>query len=573
MASVGEGAARGLESGFRLAMDVHERQRQADRQERSDARQLGLDSRAEAQQGLQNTRQATLDARVLEDHDYNRERQVNADERVVLDRRRKELATRVTVPTTDPATLDAINNDVQSLRDDETAWMARSGGATNTGAAAKAQAMTDEAAAVKAGTAPPAVMLKHAVRAARVPMQHLVRKDGQPSVVDQIVQAQMGDDPQAKIKGWNVLLHQDLQVGVGQASPHGGTIVRKDISNLVPDPNNPDRVIPTLKVWIKGERSPDSGDEMRARRARVLGPDAPADATGFYEAPMTDGRSADRKADDKVKSVSVSEGMARLDSMMQLVEAVNAPEGQQAMAQLMAEQQAQGAADPVAKLKAARAWLGVTDAPKGSIDEFTLKPGDVRVRRRIDAQGNVVSGSEQREQGNPKVAAGLQATLDAIDGMDISETDKATLSKAAAAAKGPKGKGLSTGAGGGGGGGGGTDGLTAAQKRLRDADRTEAKDKADRAEKAAIAAETAVRDFYASTNLATGSRSLKDKVVVQEGADLTAAAKKARARAASLSDGLDKLDAAPAAAAPPWAPRPKPGAAAGPGKKDYSKLF
>lgn len=557
MASAWEGAARGLESGFRLAMDVNERQRQASRQE-------GLDARAEAQQGLQNQRQAANDGRLQEEQDYNRRRQVSADERAMLDRRKKELTTRAAVynpATTDAATMEAFSNDEEALSEAETAWMARNGGAS-TGASTKvkAQAMADEAAAVEAGTAPPPVMLKHAARAARVPLQHLVRKDGQPSVIDQIVQAQMGDDPQAKVKGWNVLLHQDLQVGVGQDSPHGGKIVRKDIDSLTPDPTDPQgRVIPTLKVWVSKPRGADAGvaEETKMREAfKKANPDAPADATGFYLAPMTEGRSADRKGDDKVKSVSITEGMARLDNMMQLVETVNAPEGQQAFAQLMAEQQAQGTADPAARLKASRARLGVNEAPKATVDEFTLKQGDVRVRRRIDAQGNVVPGSEVREQGNAKTYRDTPTDQAARLMEDFPERfptidDAAKFMQRNGLSRQPtkySGGGLSAGGGRGGGGSGadGGDGLSTAQKRKRDADRAEAKDAADRAEKSATAAETALRD-YNNERGSMGARKSTPEVE-QERVDLTTAAKKARARAASLSDALDKPAAAPAPA-------------------------
>lgn len=545
MASAWEGAARGLESGFRLGMDMHTQQRRDEIAARSEARQAGLDARAVAQQDLQNRRQATH------------------DQRGVNTRRHADLKARASVydENTPAATLDAFNNESEALRESEAALDAAT---MNPGAAQQGQ---------QAGS--PAATVKQIVRSARVPAEYFVRKNGQPSVVDQVVQAQMGDDPAAKINGWNALLHQDLQVGVGQAGAHGGTIVRKDIDSLIPDPADPQgRVIPNLKVWYKGTQPMDG-----------MGPDAPPGATGFYIAPMTEGRSADRKADDKVKSVSIKDSMARLDALMQAAELINdTPEGQQGFAELMA----QGGTDPVARFKAERARYGVPDEPKTKTTSQIIPAGaSVRETTTDTRTGKVVRQETTAGPAKTVRAGTSQEKADAIDAMveDGTLTEAEGIARkrvlASTITEPKKGRGGLDARGGALGAGSDGDGLSTPQKRKRDADRNEAKDRFDRADKNADNAEKAVdtariklRDldarvnspFYATKDGGKADTAMRTELEAEIKAK-DALAETARVRASSLSADLDKPEEAPA----PARKFDKDGKATGPAVLKYDK--
>lgn len=453
MASVGEGAARGLESGFRLAMAAHQQQRSDERQDALLARQERLDTQAQTE--LERTRK----------------RQESADQLTALNVGEKDLAARAAVYAAtppDPQTQAAFAMEVRRHRDAKAGWVAKHSGQPDTAGVAATQAA--EQAAVANGTAPPDVLLRHVEHASDLPIDNFMRgPNGEPSTLDKAREALVSDDPAAKIQAFNVLLRAPLQRGVGQDSPHGGKIVAKEIDHVVPDPKDPDRVIPTLKVWIREDRgkSLGSGDEDRARRARVLGPDAPPGATGFYFAPMTEGRSADRSADPNVKSVSISEAMGRVDKLMQLGELMNAPEGRAAYQQYKQGQGQQ--ADPAADFAGALTSMGVQPQPKLSTTSTPIAAGASLHQETRNTRGELVS--ERTIQGNEKTyRPGLweDAVAYQKDHPDLTIVQVADMMQKGGFTKQPSkySRGLGGGTGGGGGeGDSGGKGLTKAEDR------------------------------------------------------------------------------------------------------------
>jgi hypothetical protein len=118
------------------------------------------------------------------------------------------------------------------------------------------------------------------------------------------------------VQGVNGMMQPRLRKGVGQPSPHGGTIVRKEIVGLDParDANgvdHPDRFIPRLRVYVKTDKG-----EMK-----------------YYDAPATRDGSTD--PDDPVQSVRITDAMDFMGQMGTLAQTAQHP--------VIAEKLAQGA--------------------------------------------------------------------------------------------------------------------------------------------------------------------------------------------------------------------------------------
>ncbi len=134
-----------------------------------------------------------------------------------------------------------------------------------------------------------------------------------------------------------------------------------------------------------------SGDEVRARRALADG--APPGATGYYLAPLTEGRSAD--PNDKVKSIGMSEAMDYIGKHLHLAEVLNTPE---ALTHLQQDQQS-GAWDPQEYLRAL-AGVGVKAEPKLTTKETVIPAGGKLNTKTYDQQGRLVK--ESTTEGNPR---------------------------------------------------------------------------------------------------------------------------------------------------------------------------
>lgn len=150
--------------------------------------------------------------------------------------------------------------------------------------------------------------------------------NGEPSPVEQgLTKLKTGlqtGNEQYVLDGANAMLAPELQKGVGQPSPHGGTIVGKKIVKFLPmppsDPNNPNdpndpnkgKVVPVLRVFVSNQDPQAGVGEKRAqmeREAQQYG--APAGATGHYDAPLTQYRSTD--PNDPIAHLDINEAMDR----------------------------------------------------------------------------------------------------------------------------------------------------------------------------------------------------------------------------------------------------------------------
>jgi hypothetical protein len=308
--SIGEGIATGLESGVRLAMDIN--------------RQQSLDAR-----------QRNQDAILAEDRQRLYDRQDHADQLAALNEaegvlKNEGAALQAQGDKADPVAMQSLTERWGKVQQAKRQRVKDLTGYDLLGE--QEQAKVDLADIQKSPDVS-ALRPDQILRAVAVGTNHdasyFIRKNGQPSEFEQAAAAFAdgadSGNKETMLQGLNAMMAPSLKRGVGQKSPHGGTIVGKKIVDLHPDPNAPEddpHVIPMLRVYVNNGKPEASGDEMRARRAMTDG--APQGATGYYDAPVTENRSTD--PNDKVKSISINKGMDFIGKHMEVVELLNRPD-------------------------------------------------------------------------------------------------------------------------------------------------------------------------------------------------------------------------------------------------------
>jgi hypothetical protein len=261
----------------------------------------------------------------------------------------------------------------------------------------------------------------------------LIGRDGQPSrvstaVTDIMDGLQYGNEG-AVLRGTNVLLEPDLKVGVGEPSPHGGTIVGKQIVKLIPHPTDPNMVLPVVKVYVR-RGTGSSGDVARADHVAEEG--APPGATGYYLAPITEHRSTD--PNDPPKPLDLQKAMDYASQMQTLSTAISHPE--------IASMIERGRKEAGTGNDFQRAFYAVRgrmpakaveykSVPRGGLlagfDTATGKP-----------TGDVISGPEV-EKKETGLAAQIQAVQDYAAEQGISEAEAAVQLQQQGLLRAPKG--------------------------------------------------------------------------------------------------------------------------------------
>lgn len=380
--SIGEAAATGLDAGLQLG--------------------LGL-----ANQRRQQARQDTLDAQAAEDRQRTITRQSNADTLGALNQQEQQLAqegqamTNADTPPT-PAQQADFTQRVTGLRKAKDEHLSKiSGFVTDTKKAADADLAT-----LNTGDVGKVQNLTRAVTVAtgQNPQVYL-RQGDQPSPIEQAGQAMLdgiqNGDQQKVVAGANVLFAPKLNVGLGEASPHGGKIVKKEIIGVTPapggDPADP-KFIPTLRVYVRKDGFMGPGD-----------PDLNG-ATGHYDAPLTEGRSS--SPDAKVKALGLKDVMDFVGHNLHVAELLNQPEG---LAKLQQDQQAADQFDPQQYL-GALAQVGVSPTPKTIVKETVIPAGGTLNRTVTNARTGAVI-SQSSTQGNAKVNPADKLTIFS-DGID-----------------------------------------------------------------------------------------------------------------------------------------------------------
>lgn len=406
--SVGEAAATGLESGFRLGMDIQQQRRN-------------------------NTRQDRLDQQSAEGLAYTQDRQQSQDALRALDEQRADLLKEGTAQQNSPTPptpeqQDSFTQRLSGLEAARSQHLQKLSGYDIGGV--QKQAKVDLQHIIESGDDVSALRPGALTRATTVltgrPTTDFIRSEGAPAPIEvagkQLIDGIQNGDSGNMLAGVNAMYAPQLTSGIGAPGAQGGTIVAKRIVNLVPDPKSSrddPRYIPLLRVYVN------NGKQVMGPPAD---PNAPPNATGHYDAPMTVGRSTD--PNDPVKSIGMKEAMDFVGNNLHVAELLNRPD---ALAKLQEDQQSgdfnqQSQQDYFAALQR----LGISTTPKNTIKE-TVIPAGASVKRTVtDRAGNVVS--ESTTQGNEKTPASvqlMQARLDEIEADDtLTPSQKASERRA-----------------------------------------------------------------------------------------------------------------------------------------------
>ncbi len=291
---------------------------------------------------------------------------------------------------------------------------------------------------VKIEDVPDADLYQAFVTATRRDPKDLLSVDGKPSrvssaVTDLMTGIKTGNEGMS-LAAANVIAEPELKVGVGHESPHGGTVVRKEIVKLIPHPQNPEEFLPVVRVFVKkGKGSPniEGGGE-----------------DSYYDAPVTENRSSD--PNDPIKSISVQKAMDYAGQLQTLSTSLDRPDIRKKIEKGAAE----AAKEPEDFLAAYYALKG-KNPPK--VDYKTVPQGGRLVG--LDPRGKVVVDIA----GPEKTATGLAGNVEAIEayaaenGMEFDEAAALFQSRGLLRAPGKGAKG----AGGGGGVAGPSTGVAA----------------------------------------------------------------------------------------------------------------
>lgn len=372
--SVGEAAANGLESGFRLGMDIVQQRRNNDRQDRLDQQNTA---------GLAYTRdrqnsQDALHAIQLQEGDLAKEG--------------KAMAESATPPT--PEQQQDFTARAQGLQAAKRQHITKLVGhdVMGTQQAAKVDLQDIQQADDVTQLKPTQLTRAITVSTGRSPADFMRAPDG-PAPIEvagkDLIEGMQSGDTARMLNGLNVVYAPQLKNGIGTPGAQGGKIVGKQIINLVPDARSDKKdpkYIPMLRVYVN------NGSPLRGPPE----PGAPEGATGHYDAPLTEDRSSG--PDAKVKSIGIKEAMDFVGNNLHVVELLNTPE---AIGKLK-EDQAAGQFDPQQYL-GALAQMGIQASPKFTTKQTVIPQGAVLQSTTTDRSGNVVS--ERTIQGNDKTYA------------------------------------------------------------------------------------------------------------------------------------------------------------------------
>lgn len=375
--SVGEALSQGIERGMGLGFQIQDRERQA-----------RLD---EERRAAQASEQATAEQRYAD----AQARQQRVDQWQALNDERDELLAQVTgaqqagTPIA-PELAERITANAAARRAHRDTVLAPR-------LAQERQAALDLTSRIQAGEVDPQTLsgpdlYKYVSFATgRTPSQLVEAARGARMATQGLQTNNQG----MTLQGVNQMLAPELRAGVGDESPYGGEIVRKEIVHLLPaqDANGqsyPDKVMPVVRVYVrhpKAMNDPTSG------------------GITFYDAPLTENRSTD--PEDKVKVVDLSrafEYMGQLGSLAALLQnpAMQAKlaEGEKAIgaqtqadvdaamalgySRLKPEDRMLAALSKEDREAAARVKYGLDAkavAPSAGVQSLTAKLEDIRARR------------------------------------------------------------------------------------------------------------------------------------------------------------------------------------------------
>ena len=417
MASIGQAAAEGLQAGFGMGLQF-DQQKEAKRaravSEAQQVEEMGLRKQHLAEQSA---RQAKLDARQTDADEYQALKDAHAD---IMSRAEAYTAQGQELP---PELAQQYGESRRRMTEHRDRFVAPK-------LAAERQGALDFFSGVQAGRVDPladdvtpAQLYRHiSLATGRTPEQITQAATG----ARQIQEGLQTGNHELMLRGVNALAAPDLRAGVGQESPHGGVIVKKEVNRLVPvrDANgveHPDKVFPIIRVFVD-KKGPD-GQNL------------------YYDAPLTENRSSD--PDDPVKAIDLKRAFDYMGNVGTLAAALQDPRAAAKLARGAQEAGAQTQAD-LDELNA----LGRAGAAKHAQAGLT--------RDLLAIRNDPVLTDEQKQEAidirlgrkaKPIAAqvGGLAATHAAIDKLPVSDARKLELKEQAvpggARAKGGAGKG------------------------------------------------------------------------------------------------------------------------------------
>ncbi len=226
---------------------------------------------------------------------------------------------------------------------------------------------------------PPKDLYLHLVRATGMTLQEIAQM---PQHIKDIQDGLQYRNDDLQIKGINGLLGPTyLKRGVGEQSPYGGTITKKEVVRLVParDANgvdHPDKVYPILRVYT---------DQM--------GPDG---QPLYYDAAMT--REGTTDPGDEIVPIDLKRGFDFMGNMGTLAELMKRPE----IAKRLEQGEKEGGAEARKYLEDLRARSRPT---KKVVTRERVDLGDKYLEREVDETGKILSEKELRKGAAPRVFA------------------------------------------------------------------------------------------------------------------------------------------------------------------------
>jgi len=226
---------------------------------------------------------------------------------------------------------------------------------------------------------PPKDLVLHLVRAMGMTLQDLAQM---PQHVSDITDGLKYGNVDMQIKGINGLLGPTyLKRGIGEPSPYGGTITKKEVVRLVPaqDANGvsyPDKVYPILRVYTD-----------------IIGPDG---QPLYYDAAMTRDGTTDEK--DQIVPIDLKRGFDYMGNVGTLAEALRNP----AIAKRLAEGEKEGGPE-------ARKYLDdLTARSRPTKKNTTVEKIDLKDRVRLitrDETGKPISQEDIPYGAPPRILA------------------------------------------------------------------------------------------------------------------------------------------------------------------------
>ncbi len=292
MAGVYEVLSRGIESGYGMA------------------RQADLDKQNREQTALQNERQRQADMRAEEDITLRRDTEKRQQKRLDTADRAARVKEGIAAAEAEIADIEktAAARQLQGMPVDPED--AKRYGTLRAQLKAERQESLDffsrvETEQTDIGEATPKDLYLHWTRATGMLPEDVQKM---PQHIADIQSGLETGNPGLQIKGVNGLLGPTyLRRGIGEPSPHGGTITRKEIVNLVPARgadgiDHPDKVFPIVRVYVQT----DDGSEK------------------YYDAPLT--RNGTTEANDAIVPLDLKRGFDYMGQMGTLATAAQSPQ-------------------------------------------------------------------------------------------------------------------------------------------------------------------------------------------------------------------------------------------------------